>query len=174
MNNYVESKQKIDAIRSKYNCTGDVIFRTAIQYMTEYGQHNFLDEIWYEDLINDVDERHDLAEEHEKILFITRDFEKAILQCAKELAQIKVYDLLIYIQREVYLGGGKVGEPDYQRAMQIIRDCLCYTADCYGSYRLDEEEALGKFRNIGLSDEEIEYFGWSELLEADEEYEDDY
>ena len=171
--NYTESKQKIDAIRDKYGCKGEVIFRTAIQYVIEYGQHNFLDEIWYRDLINDIDDRHDIAEEHGKILFMTRDFEKAILECAKDLAQIKAYDFLRYIQKEVWLGGGKVGEPDYQKAMQIIRNCLCYTADRYGAYRLDEEETLEAFRCF-MDDEEIEHFGWGELLNAEEEYEDDY
>lgn len=171
MGNYVESKNKIDAIRSKYNCAGDVIFKTATQYIVEHGQYNFRDETWFDECINDVDERHDLAERNGKWLFMTRSFEKALLECARDLAFVEPYDLLVYIQKEIYLGGDGIS---YQRAMQIIRDCLCYTADCYGSYRLDEEETLGKFRNIGLSDEEIEYFGWKELLEAEEECEDDY
>lgn len=169
--NYTESKQILDEIRSKYSCTGDVIFRTAIQYVVEYGQCTFRDEAWCEEQLNEIDDRHDSAEAIGKILFMTRDFEKAIFNCAKRLAYIETYDLLIYISREIYLGGGEVGEPDYQRAMQIIRDCLCYMADYYGSYRLDEEEALGKFRNVGLNDEEIEYFGWGELLEYEEEEE---
>lgn len=168
---YTESKQKLDAIRAKYMCAGDIIFKTAIQYVIEQGQSTLADESWQEYFIFDVDRRHDEAEKEGKILFMTRDFEKAIFKCAFELAEIKAYDLLIYVSREVYLGGGEVGEPDYQRAMQIIRDCLCYMADCYGSYRMDEEETLGKFRNIGLKDEEIEYFGWSELLEYEEEEE---
>ena len=175
MNNYVESKQKIDAIRNKYNCKGDIIFRTAIQYVIEYGQSMLSDEAWQEHFMFDIDRRHDEAEKEGKILFCTRQFEKAIFECAFELAEVKAYDLLIYVAKEVYLGGGEAGEPDYQRAMQIVRDCLCYTADCYGSYSLDKEETLDNFRNIGLSDEEIEYFGWGELFEAEEEEdEDDY
>ncbi len=167
--NYTESKQKLDEIRSKYMCAGDVILRTAIQMVVDYGCSNFNDDSWYNGAINGVNERHDAAEAAGKILFMTRSFEKAIFECAKELAQIESYDLLIYIQKEIYFGTGKVGEPDYQRAIEIIRDCLSYLADCYGSYRLDEEEALGKFRNIGLKDEEIEYFGWEELLYYEEE-----
>lgn len=170
--NYTESQKKLDAIRNEYGCSGEVIFRTAIQMVVDYGRSNFNDDNWYDDAMNAVDERHDAAEASGKILFMTRTFEKAIFECAKKLAQIESYDLITYIQREIYLGNGEIGEPDYQRAMQIIRDCLCYLADCYGSYRLDEEETLGKFRNIGLKDEEIEYFGWSQLLdyEEDEEY----
>ena len=88
---------------------------------------------------------------------------------AKELAKIEAYDLLIYIQRKIWLGGGEVGEPDYHRALQIIRNCLCYTADCYGSYSYTCEEVLDKFREMELTDDEIEYFGWEHLFDVEEE-----
>ena len=173
MKNYSEIKKKLDAIRDKYGCKGEIIFRTSLQMIIEHGQDTFNDEDQMNAQFAEIDERHDKADAEGKCLFMSREFEKALIECAMELAQIKPYNLLMYIQREVWLGGSEVGEPDYQRAMQIIRDCLCYTADCYGYYGLDEEEALGKFRNIGLSDEEIEYFGWGELLEAEYEEEEE-
>jgi hypothetical protein len=61
------------------------------------------------------------------------------------------------------------GKPDYERALEIVRNCLCYMADCYGAYDLDKEETLNKFLQIDRSDEEIIYFGWEELLEEEEE-----
>lgn len=170
MSNYAESKKKLDVIRSKYGCKGEIIFRTAIQYVVEHGQYNLRDETWFDEVINDIDERHDMAEKNKKILWVTRDFEKAIMECAKELSYIEVYDLLIYIQKEIWLGG-EVGEPDYQRAMQIIRNCLCYTADEYGAYSLDCDVVLNKFREMELTDEEIEYFGWDYLFDVEEEEE---
>ncbi len=171
--NYMESKQKLDAIRQKYGCSGEIIFRSAIQMVVEYGKAHINNDDWFNEAMDSINQRHDKAESEGKILFMTRDFEKAIVECAKEIAQVEPYDFLIYIQQNVWLSNGEVGEPDYQRAMQIVRDCLCYLADCYGSYRLDKEEALGKFRNIGLKDEEIEYFGWSELLDYEEECDDE-
>ena len=169
--NYMENKQKLDEIRAKYMSAGDILFKTAIQYVVEQGQAMLSDKAWQEHYMFDIDRRHDEAEKEGKILFCTRRFEKAIFECAFELAEVNAYDLLIYIQKEIYLGSSEIGEPDYKRAMQIVRDCLCYMADCYGSYRMDEEEALGKFRNVGLKDEEIEYFGWGELLYYEEEEE---
>lgn len=171
--NYTDSKKKIDVIRDKYGCKGEIIFRTAIQMIIEWGQRNFNDEEFYADNIHEINNRHDKAEAEGKCLFMSRDFEKALIECARELAQIKPYDLLTYIQREVWLGGGEVGEPDYQRAMQIIRNCLCYTDDCYGAYESESMETLRKFREMELEDDEIEYFGWGYLLdaEAEEEYE---
>lgn len=168
--NYVESKKKIDAIRQEYGCKGEIIFRTAIQYLVEVGQATLNGETWFQKTLNEIDNKHDAAENEGKFLFTTRDFEKAILKCAKELSEINTYDLLTYIQREVWLGGGEVGEPDYQRAMEIIRNCLCYMAGCYGAYTYDDEETLEKFRCI-MNDNEIEFFGWEELFENEEEEE---
>ena len=171
MSNYTESKKEIDAICQKYGCKGDIIVRTAIQYLMECGQDNFKNEAWLNKVIDDIDERHDAAEASGKWLFMTRDFEKAIVNCAKELASVNTYDLLIYIQREVWLGGGEVGEPDYQRAIEIIRNCLCYAADNFGAYPCENDVTLNDFREMGLTDEEIEYFGWSYLFDVEEEEE---
>lgn len=167
--NYTETKKQLDAIRSKYNCAGDIIFRTAIQYIVENGQYNFKNEAWFNDCIAHVDKRHDLADSQGKILWMTRDFEKALLECARELAEIDPYDFIGYIQREMWIGNGEVGEPSWQRAMQIIRNCLCYTSDCYGAYVENCGETLEKFRQIDLTDDEIAYFRWDYLLDVEDE-----
>lgn len=164
---YAEHKKKLDAIRQEYGCKGDIIFRTALQYIVEYGNLNFRNEKWFNSCIENVDKKHDRADKDGKILWIGRDFEKAILECTREVAQIEAYDLLTYIQREVWIGGGRVGEPDYQRAMEIIRNCLSYMAGCYGAYTYDNEETLEKFRCI-MEDHEIEFFGWEELFEDED------
>jgi len=166
---YAGHKKMLDEIRQKYGCKGDIIFRTALQYIVEHGQLNFRNEKWFNSCIEQVDSKHDRADKDGKILWIGRDFEKALLECAREVAQIEPYDLLTYIQREVWLGGGEIGEPDYQRALQIIRNCLCYTADCYGVYNTSDEERLEKFREMDLSDEEIAYFGWEHLFDVENE-----
>lgn len=173
MNNYTESKKKLDTIRNEYGCAGEVIFRTAIQYIVDHGRELFNEDDWFEFQMEGIDKRHDKAEAEGKFLAITKDFEKAILKCARELAKIRAYDLLTYIQREVWLGGGEIGEPDYQRAIQIIRNCLCYTCNCYGAYREDVSETLRQFREMELTDEEIAYFGWEYLFDVEDEEEDE-
>lgn len=164
---YVESKKKIDAIRQEYGCKGEVIFRTALECVIDYGKCTLLDPGWYESTIREIDDRHDKAEAEGKWLFMTRDFEKAIVNCSVDLCGVNTYHLLMYIQKEIWLGGGEVGEPDYQRAMEIIRDCLSYMAGCYGAYTYDNEEILAKFRCV-MEDEEIEFFGWEELFEDED------
>lgn len=166
---YVESKKKLDKIRQRYCCKGDIIFRTAIQYIVEHGQYNFRNEKWFNSCIEQVDSKHDRADKDGKILWIGRDFEKALLECAREVAQIEPYDLLIYIQHEVWLGGGEMGQPDYQRALEIIRNCLCYAGDCYGVYNMGDGERLEIFRAMDLTDDEIAYFGWEHLLDIENE-----
>lgn len=162
MSNYAESKQKLDAIRDKYGCKGEVIFRTAIQYIVEFGQHNFKDEVWFDEVMNDVDERHDLAEASGKFLFVTRDFEKAILECAKEIAEIEPYDFLIYMQKEIYLGGNGI---DYQRAHDLLINCLNYCLD--STYETDY--ALEMARSMDFTDEEIEELGFGVMLDCEKE-----
>ena len=163
---YAESKKKLDVIRQEYGCKGDIIFRTAIQYIIDHGKELFNENDWFDFQMEGIDKRHDKAEAENKILFVSRDFEKAIMECARALSQIGAYDLLTYIQREVWLGGGEVGEPDYQRALQIIRNCLCYTSDGYGAWHEDLSETLHKFRMMELTDDEIAYFGWEYLFDV--------
>ena len=159
---YTESKQKLDTIRDKYGCTGEVIFRTAIQYVVELGQNTFKDEAWYEDQLNAIDDRHDAAEMVGKFLFMTRDFEKAIVNCAKEIAEIEVYDLLIYIQKEIWLGGSRIS---YQRAIRLLKNCIAmldeHHGDCYST--------LNDLNDAKFSDDEIEEPGYGYLLDVDEE-----
>ena len=162
MNNYAESKKQINDIRRRYGCKGDVIFRTAIQYIVEHGQYSFKDNERVHEWLNAIDEKHDEAERNGKRLWIGREFEKALIECAVELAVIKPYDLLIYIQKEVWLSGDGI---DYQRAMEMLKDLVSLISDesCYYG------EALSKLYDAGFDDTEIEELGFADLLDVDEE-----
>lgn len=159
--NYTENKKKLDMIRDKYGCSGEVIFRTAIQCVVEYGQNTLKDETWYEDQLNFVDERHDSAEAVGRILFMTRDFEKAILNCAKEIAEVDAYDFLRYVQTEIYLGGDGI---DYQRAVRLLKDCIDWITQSVTC-----ADAVSDLYAIGFADDEIETLGYEYLLDVLEE-----
>ena len=162
MNNYAESKKQLDTIRDKYGCKGEIILRSAIQYIVEFGQRNLNDEQWFGIAMGGIDRRHDQAEAEGKILFITRDFEKAILECAKELAQINPYDFLIYIQREIYLGGDGIS---YQRAIDLLRGCLDYC----GNNTYEILYTLEMAQEMGFDETEIEELGYGYMLGEEEE-----
>lgn len=154
---YTENKQKLDIIRDKYGCSGEIIFRTAIQYVVEFGQNTFRDEAWYEDQINAIDDRHDTAEAVGKILFMTRNFEKAILECARELAQIATYDLLVYIQREVFLSSNGI---DYRRMETLLKKCIEWIEETHASLG----ETYDTLDYLGFGDSEIEMLGFKYIL----------
>ena len=166
--NYAETKKQLDAIRSKYSCAGDIIFRTAIQYIVEHGQYNFRNEAWFNDCIAHVDKRHDLADSQGKILIMTRDFEKALLECAKELAEISPYDFLTYIQQEVWLGGGEVGKPDYQRAIRLVQGCMNWI-ETSSTSTSDLRDTLINW--CDFHEDEIEYLGYGYVLDIEDEEE---
>ena len=164
MNTYIESKKALDKIREDFCCKGDIIFRTAIQYVVEYGQQTFQDYDFVMNQMAEIDGKHDDAEANGKILFISRDFEKAIIECTEALSKINTYDLLIYIQKEVWLSGEGI---DYQRASKIMKGCIAWVlADTY-----ETDYALQEIREMGFNDNEIEELGFGWMLDAEKEEE---
>ena len=160
--NYAESKKKLDAIRQKYGCKGEVIFRTSIQYIVEHGRYSFRNQKWFDGCIENVDNKHDLAERDGKHLWIGRDFEKELLKCAKELAEINSYDFLTYIQREVWLGSNGI---DYQRSIELCKGAISWMIeDTY-----ETEAALNEVKGIGFSDDEIDELGFGWMLDVETE-----
>lgn len=157
--NYAETKQKLDMIRDKYGCTGEIIFRTAIQAVVEQGQYSFRDEVWCKDLFNKIDDRHDAAEAVGKILFMTRNFEKAIMECARELAQIEAYDLLVYIQREVFLSSNGI---DYRRMEKLLKKCVEWIEETHASLG----ETYDTLNYLDFNDSEIEMLGFEYILDV--------
>ena len=159
---YEDSKKRIDKIRREYGTQGDVLFRTAIQYVVEYGKIDLCDKDWYQVLINDIDDRHDLAEKENKHLFVTRDFEKAIIDCAVALCEVDTYDLLTYIQREVWFCGNGI---DYQRAINLLQDVLNFFVELSSETAV----ALQDARDAGFTNDEIEDLGFGWMLDMEEE-----
>ena len=163
MNNYAESKKQIDKVRDKYGCKGELIFRTAIQYIVDCGQQNFSDNEWVEKQLEIVNKKHDAFDREKKNPWIGREFEKAIIECAAELAIVNTYNLLIYIQKEVFWS--HEGGLDYQRAVELLKNCLNWFADdCCGC-----AETLERFELLDLNDNEIELLGYGYMFDVRED-----
>lgn len=163
MSNYIESKKELNRIRNEYSCKGDFIFRSALQMVVEHGQSNFQDAPWFNMAMNEINNRHDAAEEAGKILFMSRNFEISIIECAKEIASVNTYDLLIYVQREIWLSNEGM---DYQRAMDLLKSALEYLE---GYNNCNNKENYEAFCDIGLDDDEMEAFGFEYLVQEHEE-----
>ena len=162
MNNYVETKKELDRIRNEYGCKGEIIFRTAIQYIVECGQQHFQDLEWVNEQLGIVDKKHDAFDREKKTSFISRDFEKAIIECAWEIAKVNTYDLLVYIQKEVWLSND--GGMDYKRAIELLKSCLEWFTD-----DTDNERIVENLNLLGFDDDEIESLGYGWLFEKEEE-----
>ena len=160
---YVESKKVLDKIASKYGCKGDIIMRTAVQYIIEYGQYMFNDQDFIKDQIQQIEDKHRIAEEEGKHLWMTKDFELAIFNCARELAEVNSYDLIIYMQKEMYWSNE--GGLDYKRAVQLLKSSLEYLENYNNCNNKENYEA---FQDIGLEDNEIEEFGFGYLISEEE------
>lgn len=164
MNTYVDSKKALDKIREDFGCKGDIIFRTAIQYIVEYGQQTFQDYDFVMNQMAEIDGKHDKAEADGKTLFVSRDFEKAIIECAEALSKINTYDLIIYMQKEMYWSNE--GGIDYGRLKQIITRTM-YWIVCDSS---DSSEDYDTFSNeCNIEDDEIEELGFGYLIPEEEQ-----
>ena len=164
MSTYENSRKTLNKIRQEFGCKGDIIFRTAIQYVVEFGQAMFKDEEWVKDQLNKVDAKHDVAEAEGKNLWIGREFEKAFIECAAEVAKVNTYDLLIYIQKEVFWSDE--GGLDYQRAIELLHSCMNWFID-YDC--CETKEMLKRFNDLDFTDYELEMLGLSWLFETVEE-----
>ena len=91
---YKESKMMLGKIRDDYGCKGEIIFKAALQTLVQGGTDNFNSNLQYGKWLAEINDRHNKAEVEGKILFCTREFEIAILECAKEMAKIPIMDLL--------------------------------------------------------------------------------
>lgn len=168
MNNYAETKKELDYIRHAYACKGEIVFRTALQYIVEYGQSTFNDDGWVENQLTLIDVKHDKAEAEGKILWIGREFERAFIECAREIAKVDAYSMLVYVQKEVWLS--HEGGIDYDRAVNLLTGCMSNIEmwnDCQCGMTLNELE------DIGFEDDEIEELGFGYLLSAREDEKDD-
>lgn len=89
----------------------------------------------------------------------------AFLNCTKELAEISTYDLLIYIQKEMYwsLEGGL----DYQKAIKLLTNLM----DCIVEHNGEDEVTMtyNAFKNAGFSNDELVQLGYGYLILEDEE-----
>lgn len=168
MSNYAESKKALDKIRNEYVCKGEMIFRTSLQYIVEYGQSKFNNNKWVEEQLMLIDRKHDEAKAEGKNLWIGRDFEKALIECARDIAKVDTYSLLVYIQKEVWLSNE--GGIDYDRAVTLLKACMSNIEmwnDCRG------ELTLAEFEDVGFDDDEIVELGFAYVLDAREEEEYD-
>lgn len=78
----IESKIQISSIRNKYNSAGDIIFKSAILHLFQYGVEKFC-----------CEDENAIVFEHPELLYL-----KGVYNCAIDLSKISISDILEYIQ----------------------------------------------------------------------------
>lgn len=153
MNKYdQEIKQRIDSIREKYSSTADVIFRAAIASVFEIGARNLRGEAYFKQIeILNASPDGELP-----------DIDLKILDCASELAQIKILPLLAYLQRKIYFGSDGLS---YGRLTELLRRSLEVIDEHHG----DSYDTLLDLRSMGMRDSELNELGFGYLLDLEEE-----
>ena len=151
MNNYKESKKRIEKIRGDYR---ELAFRAGISHLMDVGIRHLTKELVEETCA-------EIMKQDDTNRIMTNDFECDILRVAYELAQIPHIDLLVYIQREVDYDVFD-GAISYSRAIRLLKDCvLGIEMQCN-----TDEETLDKLENMEFEDEEIKALGFEYLLEV--------
>lgn len=163
MGNYFESKKKIEKIRQEYSCKGDLIFHCAFDYLVECGQTNLKNDKFINGVMNSIDKEHDEAEAKGLTPFMSREFIKEIVYCAKDLAQVDARDILMYVQREIWFHTVNVGELSYRDAIKTIQNYIEYMETEMSPLAVYEDLIAG-----GFKDEEIVELGFEHLLPPEE------
>ena len=155
MSNYAESKKILDNIRAKHD---EAMFRMAVSHLIDVGIRHLTEE-------NVKHTCQQIMQEDDSHSFMTNQYKCDLIWLAHELAQIPHIDLLVYIQREVDYDVMD-NNPSYRRTVQLLRSCVDWTT-------CDQlpEDALSDLYGIGLSNEEIEFVGFGNLLEMNEDEE---
>ena len=150
MSNYVESKKKIEAIRSK----DEMMFRMAISHLMDVGIRHLTEE-------NIKECCEEIMKQDDSHSFMTNRYQCDLVVMAGELAKIPHIDLLVYTQREVdydVFDGGI----SYGRAIQMTKNCIDWI-----TCGADPEDARSDLNSIGFDEDELEYLGYGYLIEEE-------
>ena len=147
MSNYIESKKRIDAIRSEYSSAGDIIFRAAIDLLIDIGKVNCYNELTYDGMLSGID----------------NELDRMVFKCTHELADINTTDLLIYVQKELYLGSE--GGMNYQTMTRRLKDCVDWIAEGVEASDAISDLTIG----IGFSVRELKELGYEYLFDVYDE-----
>lgn len=137
-----ETKSQIKNIRIKYASVRETVFKTAILCLMQHGAENLV--------AKDINE---MVWEHPEISFV-----KGVYDCAVELANIPLLDLLEYIQTaDLFYDKDKI---PYKRLLQIATSLLSCIDEGLAT-RTDTYEILSEF----LTDREINILGGDYILD---------
>lgn len=154
-------KSSLDKIREKYGCKGELIFRTSVQYIIDYGKALLNDTKYIEGQLKNIDEKHNKAEAEGKVLWVGREFEKDLINCAVEIAKVNTIDIIKYIQKEWLFQ--EIDEMTYTHAKDLLINIINQKLS-----ETDTDFARDELECAGFDDEDFEALGFAEIFNPEE------
>lgn len=149
----------INKIKSKYDCKGELIFRSALCLLLDYGKERCGNVDWVNDNKELTHQNHKEAEEQGKHLLVSERLENAIIDCAYELAQFGNWELMEYIQTEIQTDWQT---PTYKQLGEQIK-YLCTIIKSYNGNNVSEI-----LYEWSINQEVLEYLELNEYLKEEE------
>ena len=149
----------INKIKQKYDCKGELIFRSALCLLLDYGKERCGNMDWVNDNKELTKKNFREAEEQGKHLLVSERLEIAIMDCAYELAQFGNWELMEYIQTEMLIDWQT---PTYKKLGEQIK-YLCAIVKSYNGNNVSE--VLDEW---SIDQEVLAYLELNEYLKEEE------
>ena len=149
----------INKIKQKYDCKGELIFRSALYLLLDYGKERCGNVDWVNDNKELTHQNHKEAKDQNKHLIISERLENAIIDCAYELAQFGNWELMEYIQTEMQTDWQT---PTYKKLGEQIK-YLCAIVKSYNGNNVSD--VLDEW---SIDQEVLAYLELNEYLKEEE------
>ena len=153
--NYIESKKKIEKIRSK----DEMMFRMAISHLMDVGIRHLTEE-------NIKETCESIMKQDDSRSFMTNQYQCDLVKMAGELAKVDHIHLLNYISKEISYDVGD-HSLSYNRAIRLLRGVVDYNTEV-----MEIADAREDLLGIGFEEEELIELGYQFLFDNDDEEED--
>ena len=157
----VGSYKFIDAILSAMKRENELALRLAIVHLVGVGVDVFK-EVSYDEIRDNVRGN----------ALIADNFAKDIAVYAKHLSRLPAIDMFVWMSRNLEYDVGD-NKPSYQRLDKIANNAINLSVADPVTNEMPSETLEHLRYDIGLTDEEIEHFGYGYVLDCDEDEEDE-
>lgn len=100
--NQQNTLENLNHIRNLVREGGVPLFFMAVSHLFESGISSFTEDSYVAG-IKAIEEKHRQAKASKKTLFMTLEYEKALLEQAYQLSKIPLFDLLLYIKKDMVI-----------------------------------------------------------------------
>ena len=157
----VGSYKFIDAILSAMKRENELALRLAIVHLVDVGVDVFK-EVSYDEIRDNVRGN----------ALIADNFAKDIAVYAKHLSRLPAIDMFVWMSRNLEYDVGD-NKPSYQRLDKIANNAINLSVADPVANEMPSETLEHLRYDIGLTDEEIEHFGYGYVLDCDVDNEDE-